>query len=256
VTEIHAAASCYAVNALDRAELVEFEAHLATCPTCRDEVAELGHTAAQLASLNLATPPHTLRNTILAAIRNTPQLAGDDAPNPRPAPEFDELASRRQRQRTRVLGVLVAAMLALAVGLGGVIYAMVPERQNQVARTALDQDLYSAPDAVRTTTELPGGGQVTFIASRQLNRALFLGTNLPEPGRNRYQLWTGTGSLSVKGGITRVARDRQIPENGPGITVFFTGNVADADFLAVNLEAAGSVPAAPTSPVLAAGPTT
>jgi hypothetical protein len=126
----------------------------------------------------------------------------------------------------------------------------------QFARTALEQDLYSARDAVRTTTELPDGGQVTFIASRQLNRALFLGTDLPDPGRNRYQLWTGTGSLSVKNGITRVARDRQIPDNGPRIKVFFTGNVVNADFLAVNLEPAGSVPAEPTNPVLAAGRTT
>ena len=32
------------------------------------------------------------------------------------------------------------------------------------------------------------------IASKQLDRALFIGTDLPDPGPdNRYQLWTGTG---------------------------------------------------------------
>ena len=255
MTEIHEAASCYAVNALDRAELVEFEAHLASCPACQEEVAELCDTAAQLASLNLATPPLTLRNTILAAIRNTPQLPVDDAQTAPPAPRFDELAVRRQRRQTRVLSGLLAAMLALAVGLGGVIYSLVQERQAQVARIALEEQLFSAPDAVTTTTDLTGGGQVTFVASKQLNRALFVGTDLPDPGQNRYQLWTGSGSLTVENGITRIARDRQIADTESRIKVFFTGNVAGADFLAVNLEPAGSVPAAPTNSVLAAGPT-
>jgi anti-sigma-K factor RskA len=253
--DIHEAASCYAVNALDRADLVEFETHLAACPACQDEVAELCDTAAQLASLNLATPPPTLRSNILIAIRNTPQLAADDT-STGPRAQLDELASRRQRRQTRVLSGLVAAMVALAVGLGGVIYAMQQEQQEQVAQTTLEQDLYSAPDAVTTTTTLPDGGQVTLVASRQLNRALFLGTDLPDPGQNRYQLWTGTGSPTVENGITRIARDRQIRDTDSRVKVLFTGNVAAADFLAVNLEPAGSVPAAPTNPVLALGPTT
>jgi len=53
-----------------------------------------------------------------------------------------------------------------------------------------------------------------------------------------------------------VARDLQIAQSDPGIKVFFTGDVAGADFLAVNLEPAGGSPDAPTNPVLAAGPTT
>ena len=256
MTDVHEAASCYAVNALDRAELVEFETHLTSCPACQDEVAELCDTAAQLASLNLATPPPTLRSNVLVAIHNTPQLAADDTPTGPHPQQLDELASRREHRRTRVLSGLVAAMLALAVGLGGVIYAMVQERQEQVARTALEQDLYSAPDAVTTTTALPDGGQVTLVASRQLNRALFLGTDLPHPGQNRYQLWTGTGSPTAENGSSGIARDRQIPGTDSRVRVFFTGDVAGADFLAVNLEPAGSVPAAPTNPVLALGPTT
>jgi anti-sigma-K factor RskA len=133
----------------------------------------------------------------------------------------------------------------------------VQDRQTQVAQTTLEEQLRSAPDAVTTTTtELTSGGQVTFVASKQLNRALFVGTGLPDPGQNRYQLWTGSGSLTVENGITRIARDRQIAESDPRIKVFFTGNVAGADFLAVNLEPAGSVPAAPTNSVLAAGRTT
>jgi hypothetical protein len=166
----------------------------------------------------------------------------------------DQLALPRQRRRTRVLSGLVAALLALVVGLGGVVYSLVQERQAQVAQTTLEQQLYSAPDAVTTTSALPGGGQVTFIASRQLNRALFLGTDLPDPGQNRYQLWTATGTDPQD--LTGVFRDVQVAETDPGIKVFFSGDVAGADFLAVNLEPVGSTPQTPTSSVLAAGPTT
>jgi hypothetical protein len=293
MTEIHESAGSYAVNALDPAELVEFEAHLATCPACRDEVAELCEAAAALPLLSLATPPPRLRATVLTSIRTTPQLpalngAARSTPavvlnGSRPAvesrravassgprraapgsemPELaeeseapgDELALRRQRRRTRVLSGLIAAVLALAVGLGAVVYTLVQERQAQVAQINLEQQLYSAPDAVTTTSALPGGGQATFIASRQLNRAMFLGTDLPDPGQNRYQLWTATGTDLQN--LTGVFRDVQVAETDSGIKVFFSGNVAQADFLAVNLEPVGSTPQAPTNSVLAAGPTT
>jgi hypothetical protein len=256
-------------------------------------VAVLSAVAAELSLLSMATPPPTLRSKVLAAIRATPQLAalngavrgtpsvatngsrsadesrqevqlvgprraapGSELPAVEKESEArgEELARRRQRRRTRILSGLVAAMLALAVGLGGVIYSLVQERQGQIAKTTLEQQLYSAPDAVTTTSALAGGGQVTFIASRQLNRALFLGTDLPDPGQNRYQLWTATGADPQN--LTGVFRDVQVAATDPGIKVFFSGNIAEADFLAVNLEPVGSTPQAPTRSVLAAGPTT
>jgi anti-sigma-K factor RskA len=291
--EIHELTGSYAVHALEPAELIGFETHLATCPACREEVAELSAVAAELSLLSLATPPPILRSKVLAVIRATPQLAAlngvaRSAPSvatngSRPAVESrhevqligprraapgsevpaaeeesetrgDELARRRQRWRILVLSGLVAAMLALAVGLCGVIYGLVQERQGQVAQSTLEQQLYSAPDTVTTTSALAGGGQATFIVSRQLNRALFLGTDLPDPGQNRYQLWTATGTDPQN--PTGVFRDVQVAKTDPGIKVFFSGNVAEADFLAVNLEPVGSTPQAPTNSVLAAGPTT
>jgi hypothetical protein len=46
------------------------------------------------------------------------------------------------------------------------------------------------------------------------------------------------------------------PTSIPASMVFFTGEVVNADFPAANLGPAGSSPDAPTSSVLAAGPTT
>lgn len=290
MSELHEATGSYVLNALDTAEILEFEAHLDTCATCPDEVAVFGRIAADLSLLELATPPDSLRTRILDAIRTIPQLSVDGAPVPAvvpvvangtrlsddsrraarssgprralPEPEtsdgaerpVDELALRRQRRRTRVLSGLVAAMLALAVGLGGVVYSLVQQRQAQVAQITLEDQLYAAPDARTITVPLEAGGQVTFIASKQLDRALFIGTDLPDPGPdNRYQLWTGTGDPTAQNGITGVARDNQVTDTDPGAKVFFSGRVTTADFLAVNVERAGSTPDTPTNAVLAAG---
>jgi anti-sigma factor RsiW len=283
VTELHESTGSFAVDALDPAERTEFEDHLASCAACQREVADFRETAAELALLSQADPPPSLRDSIMAAIQNIPRLAAENGagavtsmapfasrpaestgrgprralpgsePTEKPEP-MDELAERRQRRRTRVLSGLVAAMLALAVGLGGVVYTLVQQRQAQIAQTTLEQQLYAAPDAVQVSNELPGGGQVTFVASKQLNRAVFIGTDLPDPGQDRYQLWTGTGNPTVPEEITGLTRDNQIADTGSGVKVFFSGNVANSDFLAVNLEPAGSTPAEPTNDVLVAAP--
>ncbi len=290
MTEVHEATASYALDALDPVEVREVEAHLATCGACREEVAVFHEIAAELSLLAQATPPDSLRTRILNAIRTTPQLPADGtsgatgapaatngarpaeqsvraalASGPRralpdavgadePGAQIDELAFRRQRRRTRILSGLVAAMLVLAVGLGGVVYSLTQQRQAQVAQVTLEEQLYAAPDARTVTVPLEDGGQATFIASKQLNRALFIGTDLPDPGPdNRYQLWTGTGDPTVQNGITGVARDNQVADADSGAKVFFSGTVSTADFVAVNVERAGSTPATPTTDVLAAG---
>jgi len=266
--DIHETAAPYAVDALDPAEFDEYEDHLTGCTVCQNELTELYETAAELSLLAQATPRSALRGSVLDAVRATPQisdssLVGPDAGQGRPETDLssseepdqpdDELAIRRRRRRTRVLAGLVAAVLALAVGLGGVVYPMVQQRQAQVAQVLLEEQLYAAPDSVTTTTALPGGGQATFVASRQLDRAVFVGTDLPDPGPNRYQLWTVTGSDLNK--PTGVFRDAQAAESGSEVKLYFSGNVAEADYLAVNLEPAGGTSLTPTTPVLAVGPT-
>jgi hypothetical protein len=155
----------------------------------------------------------------------------------------DELKLRRQRRRTRILGGLVAAVLALTVGLGGVIYNLVQQRQAQVAQQTFEQQLLRAEDAqIVVAPTLQGGGRCTFIVSRQLNRALYLGTNMPDPGQGRhYQLWTATG--------TEADLDPELDNPVPGTRPwkqFFRGDVAQADYLAVSIEQDGSTPDAPT----------
>jgi anti-sigma-K factor RskA len=289
---MHELAGAYALNALDSAELAEFEDHLATCPICQADVTEFCETAAELSLLSMATPPPELLDGIMAEIQNTPQNPSADSidrsshgstangtgpaeaarqavrtgprralpqtevpdepdePGTELAPRVDEVALRRQRRRSRVLSGLVAAMLAVAVGLGGVVYTLVQDRRAQVASISLEQQLYAAPDVeIRDPISLKGGGTATFVFSRQLNRALFIGTDLPDPGREkRYQLWTMEGQEPKWKGAERVTRDTQITDREPAVKVFFRGDIAGSDFLCVSIEPKDNLTDTPTVP--------
>jgi anti-sigma-K factor RskA len=280
VIEIHESTGCYAIDALDQPELAVFEAHLANCFSCEHEVADFYEAAAELTMLAASRPPLALRDTVLSAVRNTPQLptstpVNSPAAPPRPhtgqpsgprralpgtevvdepdPPTDEQLALRRQWRRNRLLTGAVAAMLALLVGLGGVAYSQFQQRQAQVAQMNLENELYGAPDTETVVVEASGGGRATFVVSRQLNRALFIGTNLPDPGPDRrYQLWTTTGGPTWKT-ASGIFRDNQIADTGPGSKAFFKGDIARAEFLCLNVEPLSNTTGKPTTPVLASG---
>jgi anti-sigma factor RsiW len=282
---MHEDAAAYALSSLDAAEMAEFEAHLATCEFCQQEVAEFSRTAAKLSLLTQATPRPRLQQSVLAAIQKVPQVPAEDEADERPGtpatpsrtstdawtrpagprrampgtwiPDesdsrpVDDLQLRRQRRRRRILSGLVAALLIVAVGLGGVIYTLVQQRQAQVAerkaevaQKTFEEQLLRAEDVrVVVAPTLQGGGRCTFIVSQKLNRALYLGTNMPDPGQGRhYQLWTATGTRSN----INPELDNPVPNVRPW-RQFFRGDVTQADFLAVSIEADGSTPAVPTS---------
>ena len=276
MSEIHGAVGSYAVNALDLGELDEFEAHLAVCPTCSRELVEFCETAAELSLLaTVAAPPPTLRSSILSAIKEVrplppevppaPVVAAPGEPTPRRAlpgsqppsdmapreagePVIDELAVRRQRRRARVLTAAVAAVAAIALALGGVVYNLVQQRQELVVQEQLraeqerqEAELLAAADARILSTETTNGGQVSFVVSEDLNRAMVVGAGLPDAGPgNRYQLWT-----------IETAQNSPVPDNqfdaGPDQETFFSGDVAGQALLAISIEAAGVVPAAPSA---------
>jgi len=280
VTEMHDNAAAYALASLDAGELAEFEVHLATCDFCQRAVAEFSKTAAALSLLTQATPPSRLRESVLGVIQKVPQLPAEDQAGERPGAQVttsrhtstdartrptgprrampesvisdepetrpvDELELRRQRRRNRIIRGMVAAILIVAVALGGVIYTQVQQqRQAEVAaKQAFQEQLLRAEDArLVVTPTLKGGGRCTFIISRKLNRALYLGTNMPDPGQGRrYQLWTATGTQSD----LDPHLDNPVPNVRPW-RQFFRGDVAQADFLAVSIERDGSTPDAPT----------
>ena len=275
MSEIHSAVGSYVLNALDPSELDEFEAHLAVCPTCSREVLEFCETAAELSLLATPqAPPPELRGSILAAIGSVrvlppilPALADDepDTPQSRPRralqlvdgaePEpmasqsdptaeadhaVDELTLRRQQRRTRILTAAVAAVMVVALALGGVVYSLVQSRQSQVAEATLESQLFSAPDVKVYPTTTANGARVTFVTSKEQNRALLVADRLPTPGADKtYQLWTVNSAKTP------------VPDNlvnGSGtVKSWFKGDVAGAVGLAISIEpAGGSTTGAPT----------
>ncbi len=259
MSEIHVSVGSYVVNALDDDELTEFEAHLATCETCRREVVEFSETAAQLSTITETPPPPALRDSILSAIQQVRPLPPEeietvpvvarrasttveDVPVEEAPPVVDELALRRQRRSTRFLALAVAAAMVIALGLGGWVVNLVQARQAIVAESTLETQLLTAPDAVTSPVTLKNGGHASFVSSKSLDKALFIGGQLPDPGTDKlYQLWTIRGATAVPDALL---------SGGQGQKAWFTGAVASSDGLAVTIEPkTGST--RPTSPILA-----
>lgn len=65
--DVHDLTAAYALHALDEHERAEYEAHLAQCERCREELAQLAEPAAALAwAVESPPPPPGLRERILA----------------------------------------------------------------------------------------------------------------------------------------------------------------------------------------------
>ena len=242
---------------MDPAELAAFEEHLAGCETCQREVAEFAETTAQLALLSEEAPPAELRGSVLAAIGEVRQLpaevarraggpgadggrtggpAREGADDRKPDEVPDELAGtsivRTPRRRPRVvLAGRRGGDGADPLALGGWAYGLVQHRNQQevVAGTSAITRLLSAPD-VRTYPVEVAGTPATFVVSKTLNQAMFVGADLPaaEPGRT-YQLWT----------IASAVVPNVTFAGGPDTTQFMTGDIASAAGLAISSEPAG-----------------
>lgn len=269
MNDVHSAVGSYVADALEVSERAEFEAHLSYCDSCRQEVAEFDETTAELTRLVATPPPAALRDRVLSNIREVRPLPPEEVDNPttqtpipitalRPAsmrlsgserrfgvgqdsPDWDDpvddLAERRQWRRTRVLTAAVAAALVVALALGGWVYnlvrqqdALVAARSAQMTAAQRERDLLTAPDA-KVVVESAAGARYSFVISKQRNEALFLGTNLPDPGAGKaYQLWTLVGETVVPDDMVR----------GYGQTKkWFSGPIDASTQLAVSVEPAG-----------------
>jgi anti-sigma-K factor RskA len=248
MSEIHGATGSYVLNALDPSELDEFEAHLAVCPTSSQEVIEFCETAAELSLLATAPPPPALKGSVLAAIGGVRVLPPEPPEVEEPAPArpepvaaapVDELALRRQRRRTRLLSLAVAAVTVVALSLGGWVFSLVQQQQSQVAATTAETELYSAPDVRTVPVQLANGSRGSFVSSKRLNRAMFVASNLPDPGADRtYQLWTLNGTPTR----IRSVRPDNLLDGGSSVRQLFRGPIAESDLVAISIEPKGGSP--------------
>lgn len=269
--DLHDLSSMYAVDALDPAERAAFESHLADCPPCRAEVARYAETTAQLVAAVALDPPPALRTSVLDAIHgtlpmpahpNTSTVSGaaaaqSAAGNSERQPAKGSLGDRARpgggshvsldalrRRYRRVLVAAVSTALVPGVLAGGWGLGVQAEQRHQEQLVAQEQDrenrLLAASDV--TTRSMDVGGQTgTFFVSQEQNTAMFVSDDLPDPGENsEYQLWLMDG-------------DTPVPDahfTGGQLRTWLTGDVANADAVAMTIEPAGGS-TTPTLPLVA-----
>jgi hypothetical protein len=229
MVDIHALAGAYVLDAVDDVERAAFARHLAECETCALEVAELRETTTRLVDATWSAPPPRLREQVMAQIHRTRQVGPG-----RPERESSS-AMARWRRRT---AIAVAAGF-LAAGAGATTY-VVQERQVQRERavTASVQEVLAAPDVVVRSSEVQGGGRMTLLMSRSLDRGVVV-VDATAPADDRaYQLW------AVESGGPR---DAGVLAAGSGSATTVIDGIAAANQVALTLEPAGGS-AAPSLP--------
>ncbi|MFI6144699.1 anti-sigma factor domain-containing protein [Streptomyces sp. NPDC051109] len=213
--ELHTLTGAYALHALTPTEHEVFTAHLADCPSCRQEVAEFSATAARLAGAATLPPPAHMKDAVLYGIESVRQL-------PPLLPATGRPMTFTAILRRKAITLAIAASVAGVAVLGGVTV-----RQNQLAEEARQQAqaterrlqdvsaVVAAADARTVRGRTSTGAAASVVSSKAQNRAVFIGAGLPDPGADRtYQLWfedhgtmrpagllTQDGATLMQGGI-------------------------------------------------------
>jgi len=189
--EIHTLAGAYALHALNDLERHQFEAHLAECPDCQQQVAEFHATAARLAMAVAEQPSNQLRRRVLDEISQTRQ----DPPPVSETPRRSSKGKARPARRRWAMPLIAAAAVLVALAFGVILGHNLDTRRDELTTAqARYQDLarlLSAPD-LRTATgqSVNGDSSATVAVSRQLDQGVLTTADLPAaPARHTYQAW-------------------------------------------------------------------
>ena len=249
--DIHGLSGAYAVDAVGDVEQAQFEAHLADCSQCREEVASLRSAAAELSAVTLTTPPASLRASVLrdiSSVRPLPPLLTPEemaSPDPVVVPtpaERSSLESKRadRARRTPVRQWLVGVAAAAVVVTGGVVWQPWSSETNTVQLTAMQQVL-QAKDAQRFESKI-GAATATVVRSPSLSKAVIVTANMPDaPAGKVYELWFQRGDKMVRAGLMPA---------GPSNTVLLEGDAATAAGVGITIEPDGGSDT-PTQPPVA-----
>lgn len=205
--DLHHLSGAYAVDALDEHERTNFEDHLAVCPDCRAEVAELTTAAHSLTALGEATPPPALRTAVLSGITRVRPLPPLDTGVDGSLRSADAATVTGGHQhdggarhgvvvpfRRRTSTWLAAAAAAVAIAVGGIAWSP----WSGTDTSPYDQVVAAADSA--TVTNVKGGTTAKVVYSRQLGRSAISVTGLPSlPDDKTYQLWYAGSDQSFRG---------------------------------------------------------
>jgi anti-sigma-K factor RskA len=244
----HTLSGAYALDALDGEERTRFEAHLATCADCCEEVASLQEAAALLGT-DPVEPPASVRDAVLAgieSIRPLPPLTTETAPATPPA-RPDELTVRRTRRtlgqrlaRTPLLAA-AAVVLLLAVGTAWLRPWSDHTTDRQPALTVAEQVL-AADDAETVDKSFPDGSHAAITVSERVGRAIIQTDDMaPAPAGKVYQLWflNAAGEM-ISAGLMPPTPDTTLP---------LEGDVSRATGVGITVEPAGGSKQPTTKPI-------
>lgn len=240
-SEIESLIGAYALDAVEPDERQAIEAHLATCPRCRAELADHLEVASMLAYSG-APAPERLWARIASSLEEAP-----------PALRLEVVDRPRAsaRRRSRVLVALAAAAVVLIVGLGvqvlhqgGQIDRLNTAAHQSALSRAAEQAL-SDPASQKLKLTSPNGSKGSAIAVlTDSGTGYLMPANLPALPKGRtYQLWGVTPTQVVSLGL--LGPDPQLnafPAHG-----HFTA-------LAVTDEVAGGVTQSKHAPVISGRP--
>ncbi|HEY4007250.1 MAG TPA: anti-sigma factor [Pseudonocardia sp.] len=211
--DVHTLTGAYALDALEELERRQFESHLAQCQDCAREVEELRATATRLAMAVAVQPPDRMWQRVSDRVAVTRQEAPLVPPALSDPPVTAEGPRARSSWPVRLTAAVAAAAAAAAVVLG--ISTVQTEHQLDAARSQLAQaqaqygpvsQLIAAPDARADSEAGLHGGTVFALASRSLDRALLLVSDMPAPPVGyTYQAWLIGGDRPRSVGLVNSA---------------------------------------------------
>lgn len=232
---IHELTAGYALDALDSDERSAYEAHLARCEHCQQELASFWTTTEALAvAASGPEPSLALRERILADIRSEPLQ------NVVP---FEP----RRRRATPVLGAVaaIAAVVALAIGLWGTsVSSELNETRTALERNQIAAEVLADPGA-RSVALAEGDGRLVVDSAGQ---AVLVVDGLgPAPEGKTYELWIASdGADPVPAGLFPGRDGREIAP--------VDGTLEPGQVVLVTIEQAGGVDAPTSEPIIGTVP--
>jgi hypothetical protein len=253
--EPHTLAGAYALDAVTAADQARFQRHLASCPPCARELAELGEATARLAAAVAAEPPAGLVQRVVASAARTPQLppaaTGPAArlrvPRARPPRTVKPgplPVHPRHNLRARLALALAAVFLGAAAASGAI--ALTAEHRLSTAELRDHQiaQVLTAPDAVMLTARAKPQGTATVVMSHRYRSLVLTTAGLPPlPVGRRYQVWLMGPSGDRSAGLLPA------PHHGMTSPVTATG-LATGDRLGLTIAPEGGSSHPASTPIL------
>ncbi|WP_235734506.1 anti-sigma factor [Nocardioides alcanivorans] len=239
MNDIHALSGAYAVDALDDAERVAFEAHLAVCGDCRIEVAELREATGLLPELTSAPPPPALRDAVLSEIAKVRPLPPLRTPPTESEPSAAVVPIERRRRRLPLL----AAAAAVVVLLGGAVAVIQPWTDETSEAPNMADQVMAADDAQEVRLDLADGATARLVRSVSQGRAVVITQDMPSAPEGRdYQLWLQTPDGEMV--------DAGLMPDRPDQTMLLTGDATDAVGAGITVEPDGGSPQPTSDPIV------